>query len=300
MRIIKVGFRLEQHEQTGSGLRRVLIEQTIKLCDDLNLEDQETAIHEARKRCKRVRAVVRLLRPTCPEVFKRENAAFRNMAASLSDLRDVTARADAFRVVVEGDTKGARPFEPLRSILQAHHQVTSKPEIKRKLSAVLKEAQEGRVRLEKLKFPGYPEFELIEKGLRRSYRCGRKAMKEAHQEKLTPSFHDWRKRVKDFGYQMQLLRDLWPPLLKPFRDQVHALGEILGQEHDLIVLREKLKENAGQISSQEVYDAFDNLLMNRVQDLQIQARRLGARIYAEEVGCFARRIKTYWSIWREG
>ena len=49
----------------GSGVRRVLTEQTIRLSEDLAsvTTDSEKAIHEVSKRCKRVGAVLRLLRP---------------------------------------------------------------------------------------------------------------------------------------------------------------------------------------------------------------------------------------------
>ena len=58
-----MGYRLEKDEQLGAGFRRILIEQTERLSEALASADAnlEEAIHEVRKRCKRVRAVARCI-----------------------------------------------------------------------------------------------------------------------------------------------------------------------------------------------------------------------------------------------
>lgn len=293
-----MGFQLEYHEKTSAGLQRVLVEQATRLCDDMRMDELETAVHAVRKRCKRVRALVRLLRPTCPEIYEMENAVFRDIGASLSGFRDVKVCADAFHEAIKGEAGKAQHFKPLFSILQSRDQAASEAGIKRKLGQALRQARRTRARLEKLKLPGELEFDLIEKGLRQSYKRGRKAMRQAYGGESEHGFHDWRKRVKDLGYQMHLLRDLWPPLLKPLRNQLQDLGELLGQENDFMVLRQTLGKGAGQGSARNAYDAFEKLLMKRVRELQLRARWLGTRIYAEGSSCFTRRMKVYWTIWR--
>jgi hypothetical protein len=69
-----MGYRLEKDEQLGAGFRRILIEQTERLSEALASADEnlEEAIHEVRKRCKRVRAIARLLRPNARELHRRE------------------------------------------------------------------------------------------------------------------------------------------------------------------------------------------------------------------------------------
>ena len=51
------GFVWKRMRRVGSGVRRILTEQTIRLSEDLAsvTTDSEKAIHEVRKRCKRVR-----------------------------------------------------------------------------------------------------------------------------------------------------------------------------------------------------------------------------------------------------
>ena len=57
-------------------------------------------------------------------------------------------------------------------------------------------------------------------------------MTGAYERREETAFHEWRKRVKDLGYQIQILRDLWPPVLEELRKDLKKLGDLLGEEHD--------------------------------------------------------------------
>ncbi len=51
------------------------------------------------------------------------------------------------------------------------------------------------------------------------------------------TFHEWRKRVKDLTNQAQFLAPLWPEIFGGLRREFDALGDILGDDHDLCVVR---------------------------------------------------------------
>ena len=53
-------------------------------------------IHQIRKRCKKLRAVLRLVRPGLSEFYASENAFFRDAARVLSPLRDTQSVLDAY------------------------------------------------------------------------------------------------------------------------------------------------------------------------------------------------------------
>ncbi len=90
-----MGFRLKKDETVGSGFQRILREQTARLSEDLASADKirkKRFTKDLRKRCKRVRAVARLLRPNAKALYRQENAAFRNIARRLSRFRDTDVR----------------------------------------------------------------------------------------------------------------------------------------------------------------------------------------------------------------
>jgi CHAD domain-containing protein len=57
------------------------------------------------------------------------------------------------------------------------------------------------------------------------------------------NFHEWRKRVKYYRYQLKLLRDFWKPVMEALRREAVKLSDDLGDDHDLAVLVEYLGEN---------------------------------------------------------
>ena len=52
--------------------------------------------------------------------------------------------------------------------------------------------------------------------------------------------HEWRKRAKDIWYQLRIVRRAWPALLGETAGQAHVLADLLGDHHDLAMLREDL------------------------------------------------------------
>ena len=231
-----MGFCLEKDEKIGSGFQRILVEQAARLSEDLAAADQdpEKAIHEVRKRCKRVRAVARLLRPNAKALYRQENAAFRDMARGLSPFRDADVRLETFDDLVSRTDRPER-FAAFRKMLGDDDRDGTN--LEKQLSWTVKEVEAARERLQEANIADRVAFEFIEPGLRQSYKRGRRAMSRAYDKPEETAFHEWRKRVKDLGYQTQTLRELWPPVLKRLRDELDQLGDLLGKEHDLTLVR---------------------------------------------------------------
>ena len=57
---------------------------------------------------------------------------------------------------------------------------------------------------------GYGAWEIIEPGIRRTYRNGRKGLERAETDPSDETLHEWRKRVKDMWYSLRLLQKMWP------------------------------------------------------------------------------------------
>jgi CHAD domain-containing protein len=293
-----MGFYLEKDEDSAVGLQRILRDQSAHLIADLRNENREEAIHEARKGCKRVRAVFRLLRFTAAPLYRRENRAFGSLARALSEMRDADAQIEAFRELVKLEKNGPAHYATLGHLLRETNRHFPVIVQKHKLAAMAAQARAARERLEHLQLPEGRGFELIEKGLWQSYRRGRKAMTVAFDRSEGTAFHEWRKRVKDLGYQIHLLRRLWPRMLKGLQDELEELGALLGQEHDLRVMREGLLKNTRKTISSDLHQSFFGLLERRTFELQSEAHALGRRLYAEGPKAFMKRMSVYWRTWR--
>ena len=282
----------------GTGFRRILIEQTERLSEALASADEnlEQAIHEVRKRCKRVRAVARLLRPHASELYRRENAAFRDIARRLSPFRDAHVQGETFDQLVSRAPERER-FAALKHLMSPEIGQNDET-LQKQLSATRDDLRAAQRRLEVLRISDGAPSQLIAAGLRVSYQRGRRAMERAYHKPEATAFHEWRKHVKDLGYQMQILRDLWPSVSKRVQGELDTLGDLLGKEHDLTVMRDAILKNAHSAISQADLQAFRALWEERGFQLQSEAETIGRRIYAERSRDFIRRIFVYWDTWQ--
>ena len=108
-----MGYRFERDETVGDAFRRIARAQSDKALDEVgsaaaNPADED-AIHDCRKRCKKLRGLIRLVRPALDQAtYRAANEAFRDAARELSGLRDAQALLATFDSVV------AVPSEPPR------------------------------------------------------------------------------------------------------------------------------------------------------------------------------------------
>jgi CHAD domain-containing protein len=134
-------------------------------------------------------------------------------------------------------------------------------------------------------WPLHCEWSSIGQGIARAYRRGRDAFVEADIDPTTERLHDWRKRVKDLWYHQRLLSDAWPEVVGVFSEEAHRLSELLGDDHDLGVLADRVSGADDAAVLEIVGEARAELLRD--------ARRLARRVYAETGAAFTTRIQTY-------
>jgi hypothetical protein len=71
-------------------------------------------------------------------------------------------------------------------------------------------------------------------------------------------------------------------------DEAHELADRLGDDHDLAVLADWIREHTG--AGPEFYNAVDR----RRAELQAEAITLGARLYADKPKAYVRRMRRLW------
>ena len=131
----------------------------------------------------------------------------------------------------------------------------------------------------------------LEPGLDRSYRRGRRAFDRVRSKPTAESLHEWRKRSKDLWYHLRLLKPASPGILGGHADEAHGLSDLLGDDHDLAILREKLRGATGGPAVD--VDAVIELIDHRREQLQTDAMQAGERVYAEKPKAFRRRLHRY-------
>jgi CHAD domain-containing protein len=290
-------YRILRPDRVAEEVRRVATDQVERGLAELDGDDPDEGIHQVRKRCKKLRALVRLVRDADEDLYRRENAAFRDTARRASHLRDDAAMVEAFDALatVYEDHVDLASYDPIRAALAARRDENA-PDLDEVLAAMRDDLEAAHRRIAAWDLPE-GGFDLLAGGLARTYRRSRKRRLDAYAAGTTEAFHEWRKRVKYHRYQVRLLQDAWPQVLRARRRELHTLGELLGDDHDLAVLRARLHDDPGGHGGTELVAALTGLLDRRRATLQARADHLGARLFAEKPGAFVGRLGAYWEAW---
>lgn len=240
------------------------------------------AIHQVRKRCKKLRGLLRLCREPIGKHYRRENIRYRDAARGLSPLRDAGALIEAFDHLI-GQNPGAfgtRAVAAARRKLEldADRQVVAEIDEGRELESFDRALAAGRRKVE-VWAPKVESLDDTLAGLRRNYTRGRRAMRAALANSSTGRFHEWRKRTKYHSYQLKLLENLWKPVLRAHRCEAARLGELLGDEHDLAVLEACLSKDS---PSGRSHGGILKLIASRREALRQEVAKSGPRVYVQK------------------
>lgn len=297
-----MSYALDSAESVPTGLRRIADEQAEKALDQVRAaaEDRDRAdgaIHDARKRFKKVRAVLRLVRKELGgDTYHRENETWRDAGRLLADVRESAVLPTTVEALVEHhrDVLEVKPFELFVARLESRHEeiLDDARHDAGALEQATRMVEEGRARI-----PAWPipdtGFDAIEESLRKVYRRGRSRMDDAYDDPSGPRFHEWRKRTKYLWYQVRILAPAWPGILEPWADAQHDLADLLGEGNDLTDLLTLVQEEPELLPEEGMVGVLDGLARVRREALWEAARPLGRRLYAEEPEAFVARLGAY-------
>lgn len=295
-----MGYVLRAKERIDAGLRRVVREQIKGAVADLTdpKRDRNEGVHEARKRFKMIRAVLRLARFSLGEsLFVVENTWYRDTGRRLSSVRDAVAMIECFDALRPRAEKAIGPeaAERVRKALEERLERIASAEdgLDGRALEVARGLQDALIRVRA--WPIHDQgFVTIGPGLERVYRQGRFAMQVALPDPSDFHLHEWRKRVKDHWYHVRLLRNVWPKVMDAYKKEMKLLSDVLGDDHDLAVMAPVLREDPAICGGEEVLARLLDVMVRRRAELQAQARTHGKRIYAEKPKTLVHRFEARW------
>lgn len=295
-------YRLRTGESVQDGIRRVLseqIERSLGELADTNLNGADT-IHQVRKRCKKIRAALQLVRGALGNTYSKENAWYRDAARGISDVRDTEAMIEtcgalAKRFIDQVDIV----IQPILSALETRKNMLM--EDTNRIDKLLQDFESamvaGHKRVASLSIDG-DSYGTALAGMCEMYSRARTAMDAAYDNPTPETFHEWRKRVKSHGYHMLLLSDTWPTVVRARQDETDKLGELLGDHHNLCVLRAWILNNRASFANKALI-SFIKLVDKRTKQIERESKPLGRRLFAEKPKNLKRRFAVYFSIWSE-
>lgn len=301
-----MSFRLDPSQHTGHEIVRAARDQLGAAMKDVRNRRKliTERVHLARTRCKKARAALRLLRTPERARFREENGALGSAARKLSGLRDADVTVDCLDALLKhyAGELPRRKFSPVIRALQAERKRTmsDQADIEDALTRFTHRLGTSDTRL--AHWEPEDDLERMVADHRRTYRRARAGLHGAKKLGTATSFHEWRKVAKAYYYQCRLLRAAWQPAMKEVCVGVKTLTSLLGDEHDLTVLRNELrrlrKKNRLDVS-EDLFAATVGLVERRREELRREAIPLGERIFSDRPRALAARITEWWRVARE-
>lgn len=280
-----MAYAIRRKQPPAAEVGRVLTEQTRRARSLLGKwkEDPRTHVHQARQAFKRIRALLRLIRPGARYVYRVENQFFRDLGHGLAYARDTEAVIDALGLI---EVRVSGPFaqDSLRML-----RVGLQRRAARERQCGIQDF-EGRIRLAcdaldraGKRFRRLPLEDLRVKHLRRGVedtvtRC-ETAFQRATQSGAAEDFHSWRKEVKYAYHHTRLMRQIMPRWARTSSAPLGQLADTLGHYHDLVVLEMLLRTQADELNVDVHLRSMRNAVRSAKAEMGDAALAIGREVY---------------------
>ncbi len=247
-------------------------------------EDATKAVHRARKALRRARAVLMLMSGALPKSERRAvKDALQAARRSLSTVRDHAVAPDTFAEVELDDEDRDTGKRVLDNAAEA---VPATAEIKHLLGEAATKAAAQAEALEAA-LPAEIRWSTVIDGLAEVYGEARTARRKAKRSKQ--AFHQWRRRTKELGYQLEIIADMAGPRVDAIKSEIEAVSDTLGPAVDRIMLREFVETHGLGIPAEAV-GRLRASIDAQLDDLMVLARKTASDSFEVKPSKFARRI----------
>ena len=292
-----MAYRLRLRDTAG-GVRKVARQRIDKAMAALSAPEAErgAGIHQARKRFKELRALLRLVRMPLGVAFKPNSERLRDLGRVRAQARDASAMLESWDLLARRfpETFSEADFRAVHRRLAARARGEhADAGLDERIDAVIAELHNIRQGIEDWRLPTQG-FELLCAGLQRTYADGCEELARARVDRSAEQLHEWRKRVKDHWYQTQLLTPIWPSLMRLRSQSLKQLADTLGDDHDLAMMRRLMQAQPELFGAEALRERLGKAIDQRRGELQDAAFRLGEELYLEAPEMLVARWHRYW------
>jgi CHAD domain-containing protein len=275
-------------EKLGAAFRRLILEDIAAARSGLRDPrlTPEEAVHGARRRLKRIRSILKMLRPALRSRYASYQTEVRAVARSLAGHRDADvlhATATDLRAATRGP--GERQF--IERVLGSLDEGARSWRKRVAPAPVLLALSELEADAEDLPQPRNGN-RLYKKAVIRAYRRGRRSMRRASKSHDAADLHRWRKDTKDLWHLLEIADRRLPRKIARHAARLDTLAEILGLDHDYWITSEHMRSIAAEGFNEETAQL---LVGARRKRLQKDALRRGRKLYRRRPKEFRRLIR---------
>ena len=269
-----MAFHLCKKEPLNAGLHRIAYEQIDIVLNGFGDETVplDKRVHSLRARCKKLRGLLRLLRPKMGAAFDVEDQRFRMAAKELASYREMEVHRKTIESLI-GPTDGPPP-EPVEIPQEV---------ILRSLMALAS----GRDAIDHWPVEVH-DFDDIVQGFERTYAKTLDAWTATQNDPSDPNFHELRKQGKYHWYQIRILERLNKPMIRGRRQALRQLQLMFGDAHDLALLQDYLA------AQDDVDEALLQKAMTRKNELYAAGIATCREVYSTSVDELVADFSRWW------
>lgn len=293
------GYRLGLSEPVAGGVRRMALEEvegTLARLRDPRYDANE-ALHDARTRLRKVRALLRLVQDSVGiDVFESEDVAYKEVLKLLDPARESYVAVRTVEALREDFSEVLRPsaFVDLQARLEErHHGILGHTLRGGVVPDAIARLETARDRIETWPLE-LADDRALERGLRRAYERGYAAMARAFEPEGGLSgraFRLWRREARYLWFHYRVIASAWPPVFEAMADEQLRLAHELGIGKDLGDLIRIIRDSDGLADSHWPLLALRGLARERRHHLWRELRPLGTRLYADTPDAFRDRMR---------
>jgi CHAD domain-containing protein len=286
-------YQLVLGETLSDGLFRIIAEEidsAVKTLQQSKASARDTAIHEARKSIKKIRAVIDLAKPALGQNYKKQRSQFRDIGRNLSELRDLAA-LEELAAALSKKFKDKSSLAVLRGFSELKAAAAQDLDKATVIAKAVEDLLE--IRLAK-KWRLENSFNAIAPSLKETYRAGRKVFRQLGEDSHSEAFHNLRKHAKAHLYHLRLFRESWDDAVQEREARFDELQERLGDEHNLALLSAWIQKRPIRFGGEASLIVFQRKASAYQQKLRAEALALAAPLYAEKPRTALARLQSIW------
>ena len=243
-------------QDTENRLITALQKQTEKIvyfCSSENISPN-LAVHEIRKSFKRIRALLKFY-ADCPDNFPKEMKKEIKLSGKiLSPIRESFVNSQILERLTSGDNPvSERKIKYGRDLLAEKNRILTGDQFVENqiLLNIHKQIEQFNSNLEILS-DSCPSSKQIMKQVAETFTKSYEIYSEPEVDSTPEKRHELRKVLKRLWYQLDFIKYLHPRYFRLKSDQLNKITEQLGDDHDLYVFSEEIKNNELGFSADEI------------------------------------------------
>lgn len=295
-------FRFDPRKPFADELQRIGIE----LIDDAMAalsqqpDGPHAAVHGARKKFKRLRALYRFVKNDDPTFRTTENLRFRDVARSLSQAREAAALVETIHYLQDfsGSQAESNALSSALDTLEKRRDEMTGDDggLPDKITMAIEECDKGKQALMQLCLPGgrRTAARRVKQTWRKQRQTALDALSRCHGEAHDEDFHDLRKSGQVYWMHLALLRRIWPSAMRAKKADAKRLVDLLGHEHDLSVLTALVDQEPQRFADADTLALVLEAIIRRQQALRQECLDLADQVFADSARAEGRIVAHLW------